>query len=175
MPIIGDMDARVMLEVKPSNIPNADDGLYAKCHIPKHTIFSIEHSRGRANPIARNGFDVLDYYVDEDHDPQSICVVDGNVRMMSELPKSNPVKKMYVHAPRNQFMMKANDFGWDDSNTDLSIREYETLAQKNKLVLVASLSSKGVLNGTCGIALCDIHKGEEIGMTYGLSYWLDDE
>lgn len=149
-------------EVRPS--PVHGDGLFAICDIPRNTIFDIEVSRPRtaSHMYSRDSY-ILDYY---STDATSLCVHSGDIVETCSLQNLDPT----VFTPRfvscKHMAMKANDLAWPANSATEYLSEAE---RRNKMCLLLEISTRVIAVKACMID--NIRQGEEIGNTYGYSFW----
>ena len=170
------------MEVRPSRVQGAGDGLFATTVIPRGRIIRFRKFAPRDKPTCRarkrGKRDVLDYYVRRRVDPSSRCIVDGKVtriRHVDLCPEA--MRRQYVCVQRNSPMMKANDLAWSpgiDRETYM-----QRAARRNKVELILDFGHESEGASTCRrvVDVCahvtrTIKYGEEIGITYGYGYWV---
>lgn len=140
------------------------DGLFATRDIPKNTIFDIEVSRSRKarHTYSRDSY-ILDYY---STDATSLCVQSGRIVEICSLANLEPT----VFTPRfvscKHMAMKANDLAWPAKSSTKYLSQAE---RKNKMCLLLEISARVIAVKACMID--DIQQGEEVGNTYGYSFW----
>lgn len=157
------------MEVRPSSIKDAGDGLWATKDIEVGSVFDILHSKRAASPHHPTG-DVIDGFVRSNHDPTTVCLCDGAITPLSASSITPRMRTpQYFYVDREELLMKANDFGWNDSVR--SEAHYERNAQRNQLDLIMKVE-RGRVVGVCGVTRRSIANGDEIGITYGYGYWV---
>jgi hypothetical protein len=171
------------MEVGPSRVNGAGQGLFATVDIPRGKIFRFRKFAPRDNPRCgskRGRRDVLEFYVRRQADPATPCVADGRVVKLRDVYMCpNVFRRRYVCVQRNSPVMKANDLAWAPG-IDRDTYE-QRAARKNKMELIldfgtASASTSGPTTCRNVIDVCayvnkSIKAGEEIGITYGHHYW----
>ena len=159
-----------MLEVRPSKLKNAGDGLFAMKNIAKNTIMRVDQSRLRSQDTSC-AHEVIDCYVASNMCAQSACVIDGKISKLKNVRNvaSSSKNKQYVHIPKCEYLMKANDLAW---RPDIDEGAYDENSGINALSLVMEFDLKSRILGVVGLFNRSVNKGEEIGITYGYSYWV---
>ena len=164
-----------MLVTLRSTLPGAGEGIFARTFIPKHTLIPITHGAPEAaDPSIPDSDveDILEFSVNRDEiDQTSLCVSDGAIVTLADV-KIHPsaLEPRIVRAPRCQPCMKGNDLAWDEND----VRSEETyllrakMLNKMELVLVFD---QGRVCGVRGLFTESACGGEEVGITYGYSYW----
>lgn len=160
-----------MLEVRPSQLQNAGDGLFATKKIHRYHTISCVHSRPR-NADTSIHSEVIDFFLPpiDEIDCNAMCVYNGhvmNLKKIAPLCKKIVFNKRYVHMRKDDPIMKANDLAW---NVGHNLHDYQMNTSRNQLDLILELMHGSVV----GVRLLfnrDVEAGEELGITYGPTYW----
>jgi hypothetical protein len=162
-------DAHDYFTVRPSGIPGAGEGLWAKCNVPKHALFRFGHSKPRvSDKCKQRGFDVIQFYYDEESEPDTPCIYNGKLCKIGGVFVDERARRpRYVYAPRDQPMMKANDLAWSPGTDGYT---YMRRSERNKLELILAYEDGNVV-GTYAMANRNIKANEEVGITYSYDYW----
>lgn len=166
------LGAEQAFSVRPSTIPAAGDGLFANRDIVKGTIFQMPHdsTAQSTHPKDDGMFEVLNFYVDRDWiDLRTPCVSDGSIMRVGQIHlNEKSYEKRFVRYDKSSLFMKANDFGWSQSTENED--EYLTLGRLNQLEFMLEFK-EGIPHGVAAYVRKKIHKDDEVGVTYGYSYW----
>lgn len=169
--IVSATSARQMIEVRPSTIRDANDGLWATTDIPVGTVLDISHLKSAASPEHPTTAYVLDGFVRPSIDLTTVCLCDGVITSFADMQITDAMQRpQYFYVEAEELLMKANDFGWDADVQNAA--EYARKTERNALELIMKVEN-GRIVGVCGVTIQPIAKGEEIGITYGDTYWLE--
>ena len=152
-------------EARPSLIKDAGQGLFAIRAIPKFSYFCVTAVKS----YTPNCFK-FPLFVPDNTDLNSYCVVDGEIKMLSDAPFCTS-KGGYARVDNTTLLMKANDFAWEPG---LDVFEYEANEYRNNLAFVLNYTTNAKCIGIVALAIKDIPVDAEVGATYGYNYWKPD-
>ena len=157
--------------VAPSERRGANRGLFARQRVARNTVVPCRHSEPGAKP-GRNPDDheVLDFFVPEDVCHTTQCVWDGELRpvvSVVHMLHRDDLKPRYVLARKSEPIMTANDLAWKPG---IRAQDYVSRDGMNQLELVLGFRERR-LDRIYARFRRDVERGDEIGVTYGKSYW----
>lgn len=160
-----------MFEIKKSSIDCAGQGLFSTQFIPMGTILDIEHSKPSFCSV-NNEKEVLSFFLYRHPDDIALCIQDENIKKTSDIIKncsSYNFRKRYVFASKDQPLMKANDFAYAKGVNEV---EYKERTHMNHLDVIHEIVD-GKIKSVKLYVVKDVHEHQEIGLSYGFSYWSD--
>ena len=161
-----------MLRVGASTIEGAGQGLFANRRIDEGALVKVAHGRPKATPD--NSGENLEYFVMQESDSETPCVVKGELRRFADvrtLIHRTAYTPRYIVGSTTDPLMKANDRAWPAT----SATQYAVQARANALEFVLSFDTAGRVDGVFGHFRRAVSKDEEIGATYGWAYWIESK